>query len=366
MALRAAVVTSLAALAAADLKAHLSSLKGKSSVTCKDVCTADGQGYSGMSMSGKGEVHTWACKCSGGVINVACTGKPFIECCKDKCGGTECPTKAAGWTCPANKGCAEGQCTGNDWAEWVAAHNIYRCMHNVPPLSWNNAVFADVDKHFNTKGQEVKTMIHSKMYDVKAPAGPAGENLYQGTGERTPLDAVKAWYGEIKDCGPFPGCTKGSKNKVGHFTAMIWNGDKTIGCFKNQYNLLGCRYKSLDFLSCNTPNYGGDASYPLNVFPKVKDFHTCLAEVKKCGLPEPKGASALASIGYDEVEEDPVEMVSGFTLPGGALVALVAAGITMGFVVLGVRRGMAKQQGSASLLQARQLESHEDEKICAE
>jgi len=79
-------------------------------------------------------------------------------------------------------------------------------------------------------------MEHSKSYDVKAPAGPAGENLFQGTGTYNAMDAVSSWYEEIKACGTFPGCHKGNSGTVGHFTALIWHGDKQIGCLGNSYS----------------------------------------------------------------------------------------------------------------------------------
>jgi hypothetical protein len=316
--LRVAVLAVLCGSAAAsDFEDLLASLKGKTTVDCKAVCKSVGKSFSGMGMSSAGEVAFWNCKCGSDRVVVACTGKPFMQCCKDKCAGADCPSKPAGWSCPSGGGCSSKKCKSDNWKEWVAAHNIYRCMHDVPALSWNEDVYADAAKHFKS----VKTMIHSKMYDVKPPAGPAGENLFQGTGKYSPLDAVKAWYSEIKDCGKMPGCKNGATKPVGHFTAMSWNGAKDIGCFNNKYNLWGCRYKALDYKSCNTPNYGSDEDWAHNVYPRKNTFKDCLAKVKKCGLPAPKGSEAVDSTtGYDEEDFDLADV-----LPGGNGVTYLGA-----------------------------------------
>ncbi|CAE7375359.1 unnamed protein product, partial [Symbiodinium sp. KB8] len=81
-----------------------------------------------------------------------------------------------------------------------------------------------------------------------------------------------------------------------HFTAMIWQGAKSIGCMSNHHHLKACRYKAQDFLSCNTPNFGGDPSFVKNVYPRVKSFAQCKAEVQNCGLPVFGGRDGLDAI----------------------------------------------------------------------
>ena len=83
-------------------------------------------------------------------------------------------------------------------------HNIYRCMHDTTPVVWSEAVYQHTLKTF----KDQQKMSHSDSYSVAAPAGPAGENLYQswGKGKPTPKASVGAWYAEVDDCGPLPGC----------------------------------------------------------------------------------------------------------------------------------------------------------------
>jgi hypothetical protein len=347
MGLRVAVLSVVCGMASsADLTSFLEGLKGQSKVDCASACAAISQKKKGFSSSSKGEVKTTTCKCTTDTLVVACTGTPFLKCCKDKCADADCPSKPAGWSCPSDGGCSSKKCSSANWKEWVAAHNIYRCMHDVPALSWNEDVYKNAADHFKS----VKTMIHSKMYDVPPPAGPAGENLFQGTGKYSPLNAVKLWYAEIKDCGKMPGCKAGAKGTVGHFTAMTWNGAKDIGCFNNSYNLWGCRYKALDYKSCNTPNYGGDTSYPSNVYPRKNTFKDCLAKVKKCGLPTPSGADKVdATTGYNEEGFD-LGFVSGannFMFMG----AFVAAAISLA-AAAGLARVWTKRRQSSLVIDA--------------
>jgi len=263
------------------LDSVLMELKGGTDVDCGSVCSAVGGSYSGYGMSSSGEVATWACNCgSAGKVNVACVGSPFMECCKDECTAGKCGDAAGGWECPKGGGCPSGACTG-DWEEWVAAHNIFRCMHDVPAVIWGEEVYQDCKATFEHQA----AMEHSDCYGVPAPAGPAGENLFSASYAGTPLESTQAWYTEFADCGPFPGCDQGATGTVGHFTAMIWNGVREIGCFTNTYNLAACRYKGEDFKSCNTPNYGGHSEGNMhNVFAQVKTYSECKAAVEACGL----------------------------------------------------------------------------------
>jgi hypothetical protein len=162
------------------------------------------------------------------------------------------------------------------WQSWVDAHNIRRCMHDVPPLSWSNAMYANVKKVFQNQRQ----MSHSDCYGVPAPAGPAGENLAWASYSLSPDKATEMWYDEVNDCGPFPGCQSGARGAIGHFTALIWNGVKEIGCHANHHGLRACQYRGGDSKDCTTPNMGGH--YGTNVFKPVYSQSECEKRVKQC------------------------------------------------------------------------------------
>jgi hypothetical protein len=213
-----------------------------------------------------------------------------MECCENECTAGQCGDAAGGWECPKAGGCPSGACTG-DWEKWVASHNIFRCMHDVPAVVWGEEVYQDCKGTFENQAE----MEHSDCYGVPPPAGPAGENLFSASYAGTPLESAQAWYSEVADCGAFPGCSSGATGTVGHFTAMIWNGVREIGCFANTYNLAACRYKGEDFKSCNTPNYGGQEGNVQNVFKRVKTFDECKAAVTACGL-DAGGATHMGSL----------------------------------------------------------------------
>jgi hypothetical protein len=187
-------------------------------------------------------------------------------------------------------------------------------MHDVAPAVWSQDVYDDTYSHFKNS----MSMSHSDCYNVPAPAGPAGENLYMASWTPTPLQASQKWYDEIHDCGPFPGCSSGKSGTVGHFTAMIWDGGKEIGCVLNNNNIAACRYKGDDFKSCQTPNFGGDPSYVQNVFAPMKTFEECKAEVAACGLPVDQ-LDESANSAYSPTHHDPSSNSGGGDDDGGGM-----------------------------------------------
>merc|ERR1719420_936673 len=80
------------------------------------------------------------------------------------CGGGKAPSGGT-WECPADGGCPGGSCSGEKWSEWVAAHNVYRCMHDLPPVVWDMDVYQDCYDTFKDQSE----MVHSDCYGVKPP-----------------------------------------------------------------------------------------------------------------------------------------------------------------------------------------------------
>jgi len=209
------------------------------------------------------------------------TGQTSASCCQRRRGGggSTCDAKPGGFTCPENLGCPDGNCNEDSpggWESWVDIHNIYRCMHDVPPVVWSNAMYANVKKVFQNQQQ----MSHSDCYGVQPPAGPAGENLAWASWSLSGEQATKMWYDEVNDCGSFPGCKSGSSGVTGHFTALIWDGVKEIGCHANVHGLRACQYRGGDSKDCTTPNMGGH--YETNVFKPVFSKAECEKRVDEC------------------------------------------------------------------------------------
>merc|ERR1719264_1425608 len=127
-------------------------------------------------------------------------------------------------------------------------------------------------------------LVHSPdHYLLPPPIGPAGENLYGTTGQADPAMAVAAWYNEVNDCKGGPtsfqdGCMEPAdpSKMVGHFTAMIWAGAKTIGCaFSDDGTQIICRYKGGDTLGPDTPNFRPVENYVKNVPHRIKTETEC-------------------------------------------------------------------------------------------
>merc|ERR1719161_2336032 len=134
--------------------------------------------------------------------------------------------------------------------------------------------------HVKKTFQHQSQMKHSNSYGVPPPAGPAGENLAWGSYLLSGEEATQMWYDEVNNCGNFPGCKSGSRGVTGHFTALIWDGVKEIGCHANHHGLRACQYRGGDSKDCTTPNMGGH--YTTNVFKPVFSESECRKRVEEC------------------------------------------------------------------------------------
>eukprot|EP00930_Biecheleria_cincta_P076662 TRINITY_DN6386_c0_g1_i1.p1 TRINITY_DN6386_c0_g1~~TRINITY_DN6386_c0_g1_i1.p1 ORF type:complete len:460 (-),score=52.35 TRINITY_DN6386_c0_g1_i1:101-1480(-) len=190
-----------------------------------------------------------------------------------------CASETACSVCKAGYMALSGHCTlvptGGDPHTWMKVHNLYRCMHGVPSVSWSFAAAASAQRWVDSWCNDFSCMVHSDSYNEAPPAGPAGENLAMGYSSI--LQATSTWYEEVSSCNALPGCQSGS-GVVGHFTAMIWKGVSEIGCASNANSRRGyaCRYRSGDTMSCNTANMAG--CYEQMVLPRVKSLAACILE----------------------------------------------------------------------------------------
>lgn len=119
------------------------------------------------------------------------------------------------------------------------AHNDLRELHGSPPMEWSDELADIAQKYVNTLGS---TMVHDQEYYEEW--GYLGENLYWISGAPTdPTHVVSAWYDEIADCDTLPGCRNSlNSNPVGHFTALVWMGNRYVGCATNEHQVTACKY----------------------------------------------------------------------------------------------------------------------------
>lgn len=93
------------------------------------------------------------------------------------------------------------------------AHNSYRALHGVEPLSWADAPYVYAKNNADSYDcSGVLTHTH----------GQYGENL--AAGFSTGASAVTAWYVEGDDYD------YSAANVYDHFTQVIWKGSTQVGC----------------------------------------------------------------------------------------------------------------------------------------
>lgn len=227
--------------------------------------------------------------------------------------------------------------------EWTMAHNVFRCMHDVQFAQWSNPVAGDIEGYL----QDKTYMVHSDSYDVKPPAGPAGENLFSGSPASywKPANAVSNWYSEVEQCSSLPGCGGSFSMGTGHFTAMVWAGVRSIGCTGNKHGVKGCRYKGNDKSDCTTPNMGG--CYDTNVPKAVKSLEACKAKVRECfgGKPLPEHIEAF-SLAEGPLAAAPGGAARAATVGMAAAMLAGLAAVGLGIKRAGRRRALLSEEGA--------------------
>jgi uncharacterized protein YkwD len=108
----------------------------------------------------------------------------------------------------------------NQYRRGQVQHNRYRALHSAPKLIWNTALANSAARWASRC-----TFAHSNT------GGAYGENLYvtsqRNAGGAALVDAVKAWYAEIKD---YNYNNPGFSSATGHFTQVVWKASRQLGC----------------------------------------------------------------------------------------------------------------------------------------
>jgi len=100
--------------------------------------------------------------------------------------------------------------------QWLQAHNNYRALHGVPPVTWSATVAASAQAWANTCPSR-----HS--------GSGYGENMAYASYAQTPEGVVNRWYSEepLYDYSN-PGYYQNPG--TGHFTQVVWKNTTQIGC----------------------------------------------------------------------------------------------------------------------------------------
>ncbi|THG14181.1 hypothetical protein TEA_020274 [Camellia sinensis var. sinensis] len=110
----------------------------------------------------------------------------------------------------------------NSPRDFLAAHNAVRDQIGIKPLAWNNTVAAYAENYAKLRSADCN-LQHSN--------GPYGENIAEGSGEFTAVDAVKMWADEKpKYDHNSNSCVGGDTAGCLHYTQIVWRNTAQIGC----------------------------------------------------------------------------------------------------------------------------------------
>lgn len=102
----------------------------------------------------------------------------------------------------------------------LQAHNSYRAIHGVSPLSLDQGALNQATKWANYLAQ-------NNLFDHSTGSG-YGENLFKSWGASyTEQQVTESWYSEIKD---YNWANPGFSGATGHFTQVVWKSSTGLGC----------------------------------------------------------------------------------------------------------------------------------------
>jgi len=142
-------------------------------------------------------------------------------------------------------------------------HNVYRCMHDVPALKWNEELAEKAQQWADELNGELKLSPMKDRYDL-AGFRYVGELVAKKTALSGP-EAVTTWYNDVKDTDN--GKVEKFNATVAHYTQVVWKSTTDLGCGSNA-DVVVCMYGP-----------GGNIMkrFPTNVLP------TGGKSLKQCG-----------------------------------------------------------------------------------
>ncbi len=215
----------------------------------------------------------------------------------------------------------------DDMKNTLLLHNVYRCMHGVPLLEWDDAVAANAQK-WADNGQ----YKHSSSQDRVVDGVQLGENLAWGYPTRSGISSTKAWYDEISLTEGGKGLVTTFSAAIGHYTQVVWKATTRLGCAVGKAVVSTKQGpKEGDYIVCqygSAGNYQGQFS--ANVLAPTESLATCKQKVGYSGDVTVPGTASGESTGGssggsspgdspDPTAKLPSSCVPNFKLPTGGL-----------------------------------------------
>ena len=186
---------------------------------------------------------------------------------------------------------SQAQLSASDQNTILSLHNNERSAVGNPPLTWSNNLATQSQDYAN----QLSTMglVCNAQQCDRTPHGASNENLAGGSPGTSITKHVQGWANEksVYNGQPIPS----GNNPAGHYTAMVWQNTKEIGCgfaSTDQMNFLVCRY--------NPPgNFIGEMPYGNSNQAVIDDETTFVPNEGAVG-----GADAGVNDGGDAGNED--------------------------------------------------------------
>lgn len=160
--------------------------------------------------------------------------------------------------------------------EVLDKHNLYRCLHDVPALQWDDGIaasaqaWADQGEYKNRNGAWAD-------YNRRVNGESCGENI--AWGNRSGVDATAAWYSEIECTEPrgtphnmWDSTNKSKCDQVGHYAQIVWAEATKLGCGKGTAIVNG---RGGDFWVCWYSKPHTFSSFEDNVLAPTKAENDC-------------------------------------------------------------------------------------------
>jgi len=169
--------------------------------------------------------------------------------------------------------------TVSGWQQSVLTkHNVYRCMHGVPLLTWSQGA---ANKAQSWSDSQQGVMRHGGMNNCPTSGQRCGQNLVglipqHGWNE---VKGVKMWYDEIS-------LTQGGRassfnSQIGHYTQVVWKGTQQVGCGRFVRGGSQCSNSAPCLLTCNYyPPGNMQGRFSSNVNAPVKSQSQCESELR--------------------------------------------------------------------------------------
>jgi uncharacterized protein YkwD len=108
-------------------------------------------------------------------------------------------------------------------AEFLAAHNKIREIHNLTLLAWDQKLAGYARWWADTRLDNCRKLLHS-------PSSPYGENLFWALRDHWNASKVVKYWGDERNLYD-PNTNECINNSVcGHYTQIVWNATQRVGC----------------------------------------------------------------------------------------------------------------------------------------